>query len=230
MMRLHSLLRMATVLFLLMISAKTQAQDTNRVLSLGPEFFVGSAYPERSNLQPITTYEVGARAYYPFSSNIALRLNASFRHLDIQWAATNYDYEFGGSYFFLGPAIEYKWFELGLDIGTPLTGNFRTYGSQLADTSSSLAASDMSMLVQIAADVLFPVAQNDGNELLAMISGSYQVSSLVTQKLFILHPPGSREPVTTAGGTLGPIGTIQVGLSWQFNLVGRIGEEDRYPR
>jgi hypothetical protein len=208
-----------TTAILALLASNAFAQDTTRSISLGPELLAGGAFPQSSTQQFITTYQIGIRSEVPIGqSDFGVRLEASYRHLEIQSATSYYKYEFEAGYFFVGPAIEYKWFELGLDIGTPLSGNFNTFGGPLADTNVNLATAEIVPLVQIAAVVHVPLAEKNGNRLELLFTGNYQVSSHVMEKEIILHSPNSRIPVAQTGGDLGPISTFQIGLTYQFSL------------
>ncbi len=210
--------RICAALFcILFLASETRAQDTTSVVSLGPELLFGTAFPQFSPTpQPITAFQIGARGYVPLNSNVALRLGASYRYLQIWGEPASYPFEFTGNYFFVAPALRYKWVELGVEVGTPLGGFFKTHGSSLADTASNLGSSDMAPLVLGSLTGILPIAKNDGNELSLILSWSFQFSSNVMTKEFILHDPSSS---LTTGGNLGPIETVQVGLTWQFSLV-----------
>ncbi|HET6402458.1 MAG TPA: hypothetical protein VFH95_13830 [Candidatus Kapabacteria bacterium] len=199
-------------------ASKIQAQDTTRSISVGPELLVGGAFPQSSTLKPITAYQIGVRSKFPLGhSDWGFRLEASYRHLEIQWSTSYYQYEFEAGYFFLGPALQYKWFELGVDVGVPTSGNFNTFGGQLADTSVGLSSSEINPLIQIAAAVAVPIAETDGNRLSLLFTGAYGISSQIETKYIILHPPNSREPVAQTGGALGPISTLEIGLTYEFS-------------
>ncbi len=208
-----------TVAIVALLASTAFGQDTSRSISLGPELLVGGAFPQSSTLQPITAYQIGVRSEFPIShSDFGFRIEASFRHLEIQWATFYYKYEFEAGYFFAGPAVMYKWFELGLDIGTPIAGTFSTFGGPLADTDVNLSSSDIDPLVLVAAAVHFPIEERNGNRLELLFTGNYEIASAIMEKEIILHSPNSRTPVTTTGGAIGPIGTLQIGLSYQFSL------------
>ena len=181
-------LQWIVVSVVIFFASRTHAQDTTRSISLGPELLIGSAFPQSSTLKPITAYQVGIRSEIPIGhSDFGFRLEASYRHLEIQAASIQYSYEFEAGYLFVGPAVQYKWFELGVDIGTPITGNFNTFGGTLADTSQSLAASDIDPLLLISASAQVPIAERNGNWLSLLFSGNFAVSSHVMEKEISLH-------------------------------------------
>ena len=203
----------------------SRAQQGMNAATLGPELLAGISLPQTSsNPQPIASYQFGMRGYAPLRSDFALRLGISYRSIQVEGEATYYSYEFSGNYLFFAPAIRYKWIEVGLDIGTPLKGNFKTTGGgSIADTASSLGSQDMATLVQIVASASLPLVIDNGNQLSLLVSASCSPSTLMTKE-FILHDATSPDPITTAG-PLGPIETIQVGLTWQFTLLGSAKEE-----
>ncbi len=212
--------------FLLCTAPLTHAQQPLLGFTLGPELLVGVAAPETSpSQQPITAYQAGLRGYVSLDSSFVVRLDVTYRHLDIRGSSTYYSYDFAGDYLFVGPALRYKWFELGVDLGTPLNGNFFTFGGSLADTSSSLGSSEMTPLAMATAAAFVPIATTDGSQLSLVVSASYELSSSAITKQFILHDPSSHAPVVTTGGQLGPIGSVQVGLTWQFSVIGKEKEE-----
>ncbi|HEY3875452.1 MAG TPA: hypothetical protein VGM92_08235, partial [Candidatus Kapabacteria bacterium] len=98
-------------------------------------------------------------------------------------------------------------------------GNFETFGGTLADTNAGLGSSDMSPILALAGNIIFPIAQTDRSEFFVTLGASYQLSSVVMTKHFLLHAKSSLDPILTTPNSLGPIGTIQVGLTWQFNLL-----------
>jgi hypothetical protein len=190
--------------------------------SLGPELLLGSAFPQFSPTpQPITAVQVGVRGYYPIASDFAARLSASYRYLQIWGEPASAPFEFTGNYFFFAPALRYKFLELGVDVGTPLGGFFKTHGGSFVDTASNLGSSDMAMLVLGSLTGILPIARGETSELSLILEWSFQFTEKVMVKQFILRSISSSNLSGTNSGDLGPIETVQVGLSWQFGFAHR---------
>lgn len=190
--------------------------------SLGPELLLGSAFPQFSPTpQPITAVQAGVRGYYPLGSDFAFRLGASYRYLQIWGEPASAPFEFTGNYFFFAPALRYKFVELGVDVGTPLGGFFKTHGGSFADTASNLGSSDMSMLVLGSLTGILPIARGETSELSLILEWSFQFTQKVMQKQFTLHGTSTSSMSGTSSGDLGPIETVQIGLSWQFGFARR---------
>ena len=206
--------------FGLISTARSQAgadNDSWKNITLGPMFMPGAsveagtvATGAKTNMQ--FAWCLGAVSCFPFSPSFGLQLALCYDDRAVgfydQNNSNNYvNYTF--SYFSLRPEFMMGDFLIGLGLGVPIGAST----SQQNETAPSLGASSMNFLIEgrIGASIPVVVADN-GNSLRFIINGSYAFSQITN---------GPLEPAfgsTDKTKNNGPLGTLQLGFAYLFNL------------
>jgi hypothetical protein len=198
--------------------SQTAGADSWKNVTLGPFFMPGASANAGSVANGAKTdvadfsWSLGAMADIPFSPSFGLQLSACYDSRAVgfydQKSSNNYvDYSF--SYFSIRPEFMIGDFLIGLGLGIPVGAST----TQQNEPTPSIGASNMNFLIEgrIGASIPVVVADN-GNSLRFIVDASYAFSQITTAPLAPAF--GSTDKTDNNG----PLGTLQLGFAYMFNL------------
>lgn len=118
------------------------------------------------------------------------------------------------NYLSIQPSIRFKSFLLGINVGLPLSGNVVTntgLPAPNATFTNDIGKDTLGTVIDIRAEGLLAIVENDFGNLYFMIQASYPVSDAIKVGFYT---PGQ---TTTTPVTKSPIPTVQIGLSYLFS-------------
>jgi hypothetical protein len=198
-------------------------EDTWKDIKLGAMFMPGLSSDAGSVANGTKTnainfsWALGALADFPFSPSAGLQFglcydNRSLEFHDQKTADTSIAYTF--SYFSLRPEFRIGDFLVGLGIGIPVGAS--TSPSTAATNLNKLqsfGSSNMNLLIEGRVGAAVPIVQAaNGNELRFLINASYAFSQVVSSPLY--PSDGSTNKTENSG----PLGTLQLGFAYLFDL------------
>ncbi|MEP7234246.1 MAG: hypothetical protein ABI778_03010 [Ignavibacteriota bacterium] len=189
---------------------------------VGPFFTAGLSVfqgdvPEGAKTDVHFAFSGGALLAYSFhqSWGVALGLGYESRGIYFHKEAVEIpNIDFTLNYFSIQPSIKFKQFLLGVNIGLPLSGKSKWNTGYPAPAASSVEGEankdSLNTMIDIRAQGLLPIVENDDGALYFVINASYNVSDAL--KNFVLPFQNDfSKPVTKS-----PIPTLQLGLSYML--------------
>lgn len=218
---------MKKLLYLLVLSAalgtNAFAQSSNptpmtmtppyKVLTVGPMATFGGAVSAGSVDQGFKTtfkeaFSFGALGYYAVNEVTAFSLGLAYDARKINFhAQDNVDFYTNSqfNYFMIEPGLRLSAFTIGLGIGLPMAGSFTTQAAAgVPSTSGDIKTDHLNTLVEGRIGAAIPVAESDGGDLRFLINASYPFTQIYDNL-------GEKSN--------GPLASLQLGLSYQFNLM-----------
>ena len=120
------------------------------------------------------------------------------------------------NYLSLQPSIRFKSFLLGVNIGLPLGSKFESSGPTYAPTNpNSFAKDSLNTVIDIRAEGLLAIVENDIGNLYFVIQASYPLSDAVGGSGF--YTVSQNLVNSPSRVTKSPIPTVQIGLSYLFS-------------
>ena len=116
------------------------------------------------------------------------------------------------NYLSIQPSVRFKSFLLGVNIGLPMSSKFESSGSYLPTNPNSFSKDSLNTVIDIRAEGLLGIVENDFGNLYFVIQASYPISDAVGGKGFYTVAQTTTTPVTKS-----PIPTVQIGLSYLFS-------------
>jgi hypothetical protein len=120
------------------------------------------------------------------------------------------------NYFSVQPSIRFKSFLLGVNIGIPLSGHVDGTTGLSAPFPSTYSADigkdTLNTVIDIRAEGMLPIVENDFGNLYFIIQASYPLSDAIGKGGFLTPGQTTTTPVTKS-----PIPTVQLGLSYLFS-------------
>ena len=111
------------------------------------------------------------------------------------------------------PSIRFKSFLLGINFNIPMSANVHFVpGSGIAEFDRSVGTDTTNSLIDIRAEGLLPIVENDFGNLYFVIQASYCLSDAIGKGGFYSVGQTTTTPITKS-----PIPTVQIGLSYLFS-------------
>lgn len=111
------------------------------------------------------------------------------------------------------PSLKFKQFLLGINVGIPMGGNvkYTGYPAPLTSFERSLSSDSLSTMIDIRAEGLLPIVDNDNGALYFVMSAAYSLSDA-----FGKYPGNFYYQTEVSSITKSPIPTVQIGLSYML--------------
>ena len=189
-------------------------------LEVGPFFTAGLSIfqgdvPTGAKTDVHFAFTGGALAMYSFHPHWGFALGLGYDSRGMYYHKEGKDIpniDFVLNYFSIRPSIKFKQFLLGVNIGLPLSGHskwntgFNPPGVQTVEGDAN--KDSLNTMIDIRAEGLLPIVENDNGALFFVMSASYCVSDVMGA--FVL--PFQDDFSTRI--TKSPVPTLQIGLSY----------------
>jgi hypothetical protein len=203
-----------------------QTQDTlpYKVYEVGPLVSGGlsilwpGTIPDGSKTDISPAYTVGVLGTYAANRDIGFALALGYEARGMFFKEQNKSdpnetINFG--YLTIQPSLRFKSFLLGVNINLPMSSSFSYTTSSYPTNPNSFSKDSLNALIDIRAEGLLPLVENDFGNLYFIIQASYSVTNAVGGKGFYTvsqNFANSPNPVTGS-----PLPSVQVGLSYLFS-------------
>jgi len=171
----------------------------------------------KTDVEPAYTF--GALGTYAANRDIGFALGLGYESRGMFFKEQNKtepNEEFRFSYFAIQPSLRFKSFLIGVNINIPVGFNLTVNpGSGYSAYSRSIGTDTANTLIDIRAEGLLPIVENDFGNLYFIIQASYCLSDAVGKGGFYTvgqNPLNSPDPVTKS-----PMPSVQLGLSYLFS-------------
>lgn len=170
----------------------------------------------KTDIEPAYTF--GALGTFAANRDIGFALGLGYETRGMffkQESKTVPNQSFTFSYISIQPSVRFKSFLLGVNIGLP-SGFKSTYKANVLGTdqtyNSTNTTDSMNTLIDIRAEGLLPIVENDFGNLYFIVQASYCLSDVIGKGGFRLTQVGQTS--TTPPVTKSPMPTVQIGLSY----------------
>jgi hypothetical protein len=130
------------------------------------------------------------------------------------------NYDFHMNYIDIDFSIRYKWFQVGSDVGIPITGHLDLNGGTPDyDRSENVPKADLNTTIGIFAAANLSIGEWSTGKLNLVMRLDYELLDPISDVSFldIYMPPSSPYPfVIFSTGSSGPIFLARLGLSYEF--------------
>jgi len=182
----------------------------------GLSIFNGTV-PDGSKTDIHSAYTFGLLGTYAANRDIGFALGLGYEARGMffkQQNVTTPNETININYFSIQPSVKFKSFLLGVNIGLPMSSSVDTSGNPSPSNLSSFAKSNLNTLIDIRAEGLLPIVENDFGNLYFIIQASYPLTSATNAGFFTV---GQTNPSSSNAVTKSPIPTVQIGLSYLFS-------------
>lgn len=171
----------------------------------------------KTDIQPAYTF--GVLGTYAANRDIGFALGLGYESRGMFFKEQNKTepneiFTFG--YLAIQPSLRFKSFLIGINVDIPMSFNATINpGSGLPSSSRSIGKDTMNTLIDIRAEGLLPIVENDFGNLYFVIQASYCLSDAVGMGGF--YTVGQNLANSPDRVTKSPIPTVQIGLSYLFS-------------
>jgi hypothetical protein len=229
-MKLTKLSVFVVFLFCISQSSLAQTQDTLPykayeigVFATGGACVFNGTVPDGSKTDIRPAFTFGALGTYAANRDIGFALGLGYESRGMFFKAQNVatpNETITLNYFSVQPSIRFKSFLLGVNIGIPMSSSFdsvldNTNPAGISPSSGSFFTKDhMNTVIDIRAEGLLAIVENDIGNLYFIIQASYPLTSAISEGFYTVSQtnPSSSNTVTKS-----PIPTVQIGLSYLFS-------------
>ena len=229
---IYSFFALLCFAYVVPVSAQTQDTLPYKMYEVGPlatgglDIFSGTV-PDGAKTDIRPAYTFGILGTYAANRDIGFALGLGYESRGMFFKMqdkTDPNETITLNYLSIQPSVRFKSFLLGINIGIPLSSSFDSVLNSannpagLYPSSSSYFTKDhMGTLIDIRAEGLLPIVENDFGNLYFVIQASYPVSNAIKDGFFTVNqepntPINQKTLVTTS-----PIPTVQIGLSYLFS-------------
>lgn len=186
----------------------------SRDVFVGPVFMPGaavSAGPVENGWKTSSRFawSAGALADIPISASNAVVLGLVYDQRAVNFHALSNegvyrDYTF--SYVAIRPELRLSSFLIGFGLGIPASSSYET-SNGTTTIEKSVALASVNMLAEVRVGTTLPIVDLPSSKLNLMIEGSYPLTKIYSNK-----------PISTESLNNGPIATLELGLSYLFDV------------
>jgi len=193
-------------------------------IEIGPMFTAGLSIfqgdvPDGSKTDVHFAFTGGALFAYSFHPNWGIGFGLGYESRGMTFHPQNVDnpkQDITLNYLSVQPSLKFKQFLLGVNLGIPLSSSQTIAGATagFADPvhfPDSYSSSFMNMMIDIRAEGLLPIVENDNGALYFIINASYNMSDALTAFYTIGQSDSYAKAVTK-----NPVPTLQLGLSYML--------------
>ena len=176
--------------------------------------------PDGSKTDVRPAYTFGALGTYAANRDIGFALGIGYETRGMFFKEQNQtdpNQTISLSYISIQPSIRFKSFLLGVNIGLPAGSSYSYTGTTSGFPTNPLSFSKDSMntVVDIRAEGLLPIVENDFGNLYFIIQASYPLTAAIGGSGF--YTISQTTPIPANAVTKSPIPTVQIGLSYLFS-------------
>lgn len=182
----------------------------------GISIFSGTV-PDGSKTDIRPAYTFGALGTYAANRDIGFALGLGYETRGMFFKAqgqTSPNETITLNYFSLQPSIRFKSFLLGVNIGLPMGSTFAFDSSFVPTDPASFAKANLNTLIDIRAEALLPIVENDFGNLYFIIQASYPLTSATNTSFYTVS---QTMPIPSNAVAKSTIPTVQIGLSYLFS-------------
>jgi hypothetical protein len=177
--------------------------------------------PDGSKTDIRPAYTFGALGTYAANRDIGFALGLGYEARGMFFKAQNVttpNETITLNYFSVQPSVRFKSFLLGVNIGLPLSSSFDSSGDVSPSNAGFFAKANLNTVIDIRAEGLLPIVENDFGDLYFIIQASYPLTSAINTGFFTV---AQTTPTAANLVTKSPIPTVQIGLSYLFSPGGK---------
>lgn len=202
------------LLALIVLCPSTSAAHSHSSVYAGPLFMPGAAVSAGPVLDGTKTSSRFAWCFgglfdIPISEANGIVIAAVYDQRAINFhsqanEAIRQDYTF--SYVAIRPELRLRSFLIGFGLGVPASSTYE-YSDGRTTTERSVSVGSVNMLAEVRIGTAIAIVDAPANKLNLMIEGSYPLNKIYSNK-----------PLATESKNNGPIATLELGLSYLFNV------------
>jgi len=217
-------------------AAQVQAEDTlpYKMYEVGPLVTGGACVfngtvPTGSKTDIRVAYTAGILGTYAANRDIGFALGLGYESRGMFFKIQNFtdpNETITLNYLSIQPSVRFKSFLLGINVGIPASSSFASVsnnanyptGGILPSSPTFFTKDHMETVIDIRAEGLLPIVENDFGNLYFIIQASYPLSNAIKDPfLTVGQTTNNASPPTYDYVTSSPIPTVQIGLSYLFS-------------
>jgi hypothetical protein len=181
------------------------------VFGTGGVCIFNGTVPDGSKTDIHAAYTFGVLGTYAANRDIGFALGLGYEARGMFFKEQNVttpNETIGLNYFSIQPSIRFKSFLLGINIGLPMSSSFDTSGNVSPSKAAFFTKDHMNTVIDIRAEGLLAIVENDIGNLYFVIQASYPLSDAFKDGFLTVN----QQNATLI--TKSPIPTVQIGLSY----------------
>jgi hypothetical protein len=206
------------------VSAQTNPQDTLPyklyevgLFGTGGVCVFNGTVPDGSKTDIRPAFTFGALGTYAANRDIGFALGLGYESRGMFFKAQNKtepNETITLNYFSIQPSLRFKSFLIGVNIGLPISSSFDSTGNPFPSNSAYFATGNLNTVIDIRAEGLLPIIENDFGNLYFIIQASYPLTSATNLPYYTV---AQTNYTLSEAVTKSPIPTVQIGLSYLFS-------------